>query len=421
MIAFGAETGGGTALPDGAEDPWLAIVVAVAQGLLRAPVGPDDDFFEAGGDSLRAMKFVLELEKILIMPVPPGLVLAGRSPRGMTRRLRDVRSMLSRQIEPLRITRGDTRALFILGGIDGTCEETRCWLMAWPAHWSIYGVIDRAAVSAEAPVDTLDALADQAADAILASGRAGPFHLLGYSFGGLLAYETAVHLRRREASVGFLGLIDTPSLAAPENIQQEGEGTAHSLVEARLRASRERAPSAWEGAVTLFRATENMPGAAPDYLWSRFAPGVEVVPIAGTHESFCSAGNLPGLARVFADTVRAQAGAAAPLTEDVIHPNPLRGFVDCVAPNLIEGWAQSANAPEWPVTLELVVDDTVAARFRANLERPDLAEAGYGSGRHGFSYQPKTPLTAAQCETAYVRRVRDGVILGRSAPPPPDT
>ncbi len=37
----------------------------------------------------------------------------------------------------------------------------------------------------------------------------GPYHLLGWSFGGCLAYQTAIRLRERGEHVGYLGLIDT--------------------------------------------------------------------------------------------------------------------------------------------------------------------------------------------------------------------
>jgi thioesterase domain-containing protein len=43
----------------------------------------------------------------------------------------------------------------------------------------------------------------------LAQAR-GPYHLLGYSFGGLIAYEMAVRLVREGRKVASLALIDTP-------------------------------------------------------------------------------------------------------------------------------------------------------------------------------------------------------------------
>jgi len=37
----------------------------------------------------------------------------------------------------------------------------------------------------------------------------GPYHIAGYSFGGILAFEMAQQLRRAGHEVGLLGLIDT--------------------------------------------------------------------------------------------------------------------------------------------------------------------------------------------------------------------
>ncbi|WP_234386713.1 SDR family NAD(P)-dependent oxidoreductase [Streptomyces scabiei] len=48
----------------------------------------------------------------------------------------------------------------------------------------------------------------------------GPYHLLGWSFGGCLAYEVARQLRQEGQRIGFLGLIDTilpPALPQPES------------------------------------------------------------------------------------------------------------------------------------------------------------------------------------------------------------
>ncbi|MFF9868170.1 SDR family NAD(P)-dependent oxidoreductase [Streptomyces sp. NPDC013953] len=50
----------------------------------------------------------------------------------------------------------------------------------------------------------------------------GPYHLLGWSFGGCLAYEVARQLRQEGQRIGFLGLIDTilpPASPQPESPQ----------------------------------------------------------------------------------------------------------------------------------------------------------------------------------------------------------
>jgi thioesterase domain-containing protein len=43
----------------------------------------------------------------------------------------------------------------------------------------------------------------------------GPYHLLGFCFGGLVAYEMARQLRQAGEAVGFVGLIETDAPGAP--------------------------------------------------------------------------------------------------------------------------------------------------------------------------------------------------------------
>ncbi|MFE1326249.1 SDR family NAD(P)-dependent oxidoreductase [Streptomyces sp. NPDC058741] len=57
--------------------------------------------------------------------------------------------------------------------------------------------------------DTLEEKAATYVSLIRGLQPEGPYHLLGWSFGGCLAYETALQLRGSGARVGFLGLIDT--------------------------------------------------------------------------------------------------------------------------------------------------------------------------------------------------------------------
>lgn len=58
------------------------------------------------------------------------------------------------------------------------------------------------------PPATVEAMAIQAAAAIRARQPQGPYDLVGYSFGGLVAMETAHLLREAGQSVGLIGLID---------------------------------------------------------------------------------------------------------------------------------------------------------------------------------------------------------------------
>jgi thioesterase domain-containing protein len=56
--------------------------------------------------------------------------------------------------------------------------------------------------------DTIEGLAANLLDAIRRIQPSGPYHLGGYSFGGVVAYEVACQLRRLDESVGLLAIFD---------------------------------------------------------------------------------------------------------------------------------------------------------------------------------------------------------------------
>jgi probable HAF family extracellular repeat protein len=89
---------------------------------------------------------------------------------------------------------------------------------------------------------------------------------------------------------------------------------------------------------------------------------------------------------------------------------PLRGHIDVVSPQLIEGWAQSATHPEAPVCLDVYAGGKLIGQTLANRYREDLRTAGLGSGRHSFSFAvPEGPILWPG--TIEVRRSLDGTAL----------
>ncbi len=87
----------------------------------------------------------------------------------------------------------------------------------------------------------------------------------------------------------------------------------------------------------------------------------------------------------------------------------LHGHLDDGQVDGLRGWAQDPGQPEVPVCLEIVADGVVFGRTLANLFRTDLAEAGLGSGRHGFVFTLPGGMGDAAVE---VRRAGDHAKLG---------
>ena len=65
-------------------------------------------------------------------------------------------------------------------------------------------------------------------------------------------------------------------------------------------------------------------------------------------------------------------------------PFGLRGHVDIVNFRIIAGWAQTIEHREAPVCLDIFVGGQLIGQTLANVYREDLANAGLGSGNHGF-------------------------------------
>ena len=57
-----------------------------------------------------------------------------------------------------------------------------------------------------------------------------------------------------------------------------------------------------------------------------------------------------------------------------------------------DGWLQSSDWPGAAPVIELRADDRVIASATADRHRPDLAQAGIGDGRHGFSFEVEASL-----------------------------
>jgi SAM-dependent methyltransferase len=72
------------------------------------------------------------------------------------------------------------------------------------------------------------------------------------------------------------------------------------------------------------------------------------------------------------------------------------GFLDSVETGRIRGWAFDDGNPESSASIEICINGAVIATIECLEYRQDLADAGIGDGRHGFSYhlpQPDGDLT----------------------------
>jgi thioesterase domain-containing protein len=107
--------------------------------------------------------------------------------------------------------------------------------LAWPyagllAHLDadrpVYGLQAQRLTDPVAAPATIDELAADYVEQIRGVQPHGPYHLLGWSFGGLVAHAMATRLTDLGESVGVLALVDSYPLDDDERAAKAGEGSA---------------------------------------------------------------------------------------------------------------------------------------------------------------------------------------------------
>jgi len=93
---------------------------------------------------------------------------------------------------------------------------------------------------------------------------------------------------------------------------------------------------------------------------------------------------------------------------------PLRGFLELVRRDLIEGWAMDEQFPDAPVVLRILDNGVTIAQVTADRYRADLEQAGIGDGRHSFSLIVPDGLSPDRRHLIQAVRAEDGQELADS-------
>jgi acetoacetyl-CoA synthetase len=108
---------------------------------------------------------------------------------------------------------GHGRPVFILGDAWGQLNSYVGLVEQLDTARPVHGI--RVPLEHEGRRRTIPEVAEHAVTRLRAVQSSGPYSLLGYSFGGLVAYEMATVLRAAGERISYLGLIDVlPPLAA---------------------------------------------------------------------------------------------------------------------------------------------------------------------------------------------------------------
>jgi acyl-CoA synthetase (AMP-forming)/AMP-acid ligase II/thioesterase domain-containing protein/acyl carrier protein len=194
------------------DEPLQIQIAEIWQRILkRDDIGIDEDFFDAGGDSLQATEMLLELEAQTRQTIAPSEIKAELTIRHLVETL--VSAVASRDEFVSKVRDGIGRPLFMChGDFDGWGFYALRLADLLEHDGPIYLLhpnFDRAA-----GVDTIEGMAGRYIPQLLALQPDGAFQLAGYCHGGLAAWEIAHQLERAGRKVESLLLIDTFSINA---------------------------------------------------------------------------------------------------------------------------------------------------------------------------------------------------------------
>jgi|GEM_PF-3304324 len=191
--------------------------------------GLEEDFFDVGGDSLQAMTMIMEIESAFGIRTPlESLILDGATVRALAERIdrriaaRDDGGAASPLERRVLLKRGGKRdAIFAMHVRGGHLSDYLELLPFLDGGRTVYGVHPRGLDGQTKPASTMADLAADVADTILCHDNDPPPVLLGYSFGTVLAFETAHALMQRGGAVSALILIE-PIAPWTEESQKAG-------------------------------------------------------------------------------------------------------------------------------------------------------------------------------------------------------
>ncbi|MEU1127860.1 amino acid adenylation domain-containing protein, partial [Streptomyces sp. NPDC005899] len=310
--------------PGTADEQRLAAMVAEVLGVER--VGVDDSFFDLGGHSLTAAQLAGRIAEEFGRELPIRLVFQHPTVKELAERLRDGASPRFEDPYARVLTirsEGDGEPLWFIQpgfGLSWSYLNFAAHIRDRPVY-----AFQAQAFSGDEGPESVEELVGDCVRRILEVQPEGPYHVLGWSFGGTAAHAVAAELASLGHEVGLLGLLD----CAPadyfddaemlpqqdvENILEDyvghmvGAQEYRRVLETSARALmthvailQKYTSPAYAGDAVFFRASLN-----PDDLyagdashWLPYISGtVEEIDIETGHPQMCDAGPAAEISRI---------------------------------------------------------------------------------------------------------------------------
>ena len=196
---------GGGAQPRNSTETILCRLFAELTG--AADIGREDDFFALGGDSLAAMQLVIRYQEATGTSLPLATIFRHPEVAALAAASADAAVAEWSPLLPLRAS-GTEKPLFCVHPATGIAAGFATLAAALPPTRPVWGLQAREVVSGDAPRASIPDMAGSYVAAIRKIQPHGPYALLGWSLGGVIAQEMACQIEASGETVALLVLLD---------------------------------------------------------------------------------------------------------------------------------------------------------------------------------------------------------------------
>ncbi len=171
-----------------------------------SPIGRDTDFFDSGGGSLQAVTVCSEIRKVFGKQVDVSELFESPTIEALGALIDHDASQLPREVVVPINPAGSLSPLYLVHGLTGEVIHY--------FNLKQYLGSDRPLHGLQLPdreFSSVKEMAQHYCEELQRHQPEGPYHLAGYSFGGMVAYEMARLLTESGSEVAFVGLIEAMS------------------------------------------------------------------------------------------------------------------------------------------------------------------------------------------------------------------
>lgn len=172
-------------------------------------IGVHDHFFDLGGNSISALGLQTRIRKEFGVELPLSALLGSSTVAEQASSLRHGGAPSDGGGSLVSLRGGDGTPLFVVHPVGGSLFCYYPLLSALPADQPVSGFAAQGFEPGQEPLPSVAAMAERYVAELISAWPRGPYHLLGWSMGGVIAFEMAALLRYAGHRVELLALLDS--------------------------------------------------------------------------------------------------------------------------------------------------------------------------------------------------------------------